>query len=278
MDSTSLRYSSRRGHPIRLFIMLALIVLLIIGGIWVAVRTLNPSPIRTVRETHTFSLSAGMRPSLSVTNDEGFIHVRPGTDQTMTIIVTKIGDGYGASPDDFNVTATQRGNAITIRVANDHIHFFDFSGVSRANLDITLPANCDLQLQTDSGDVVVTGIAGKLTVKSDSGALRATAISLTGGSELNTQSGNVTVQGTIGVDGQYTFLSDSGDVDVALPRDASFHADLETNSGSITNDFSNAMQHQGSPDGKKITGDVGTAPQALVTLQSDSGSLHLRQM
>ena len=268
----------RRRHPVRSVIIIALIVLTIIGGIVVAVRILNPLPIRTSVEKRAFSLSAGARPSLVVTNDEGFIHVRPGSSNTVNITVTKVGDGYGASPDDFKVTAAQNGNTITIQITNDSIHFLDFSAMSHADLDVTMPATSDLQLKTDSGDVVVTGIEGKLNLASNSGSLQATGVSLSSGSELNTDSGSLTMQGSIGPDGPYTFQSNSGDVDVALPRNASFHVDLETNSGSITNDFSNAMLHQAPTDGKKITGDVGSSPQATVTLQSDSGSLHLRQM
>lgn len=278
MDKTPPQYWRRRRHPVRTAIMSVLIVLTIIGGILIAVRILNPSPIRTTTETHTFSLGAGTHPSLIVTNNEGFIHVQPGSDNQVTITVKKIGDGYGVSPDDFKVTFTQSGNTISIQITNDSIHFLDFSATSRADLDVTMPANSDLQLTTDSGDVVVTGIEGKLTLTSDSGSLQATAVSLTSGSELNTQSGSVTMQGAIGADGQYTFHSNSGDVDVALPGSASFHADLETNSGSITNDFSSVMQHQITTEGKKIIGDVGSSPHATVILQSNSGSLHLRQM
>ena len=86
------------------------------------------------------------------------------------------------------------------------------------------------------------------------------------------------VRGSIGTDGQYKFQSHSGDIDVSLPHSTSFHVDLVSNSGTITNDFPIVTTHPSGADGRQASGDVGTSPQAIITLQSDSGSLHLRQI
>ena len=85
------------------------------------------------------------------------------------------------------------------------------------------------------------------------------------------------VRGSIGTNGQYQFHSNSGDIDVSLPHSTSFHANLVSNSGTITNDFPIAIAQQ-PPDVRTVSGDVGSSPQAIITLQSDSGSLHLGQI
>lgn len=86
------------------------------------------------------------------------------------------------------------------------------------------------------------------------------------------------VRGSIGTDGQYKFQSNSGAIDVTLPRSTSFHAELVSNSGTITNDFPIAAANQTGAYGRTVSGDVGSSPQATVTIQSDSGTLHLGQI
>jgi DUF4097 and DUF4098 domain-containing protein YvlB len=266
------------GRIVTFVILIPIIFVLIIGGLGVVVRMLNPTPIRTTTETRTFKLGAGTQPTLIVTNDEGFVHVRPGTSNTVTVTATKIGDSYGASPDDFKVSYSQSGNTVTIQVNNDSIHPFDFLNSSRADLNVTVPASSDLQLATGSGEITATGIQGKMTLTSNSGSLQATGVLLTSGSHLSTGSGSMLVRGSIGTDGQYKFQSHSGDIDVTLPRSTSFHAELVSNSGTITNDFPIAAANQTGAYGRTVSGDVGSSPQATVTIQSDSGTLHLGQI
>ena len=276
------RYERPRRHRTRriatVVVLISIIILLLVGGLGVAVRVLNPTPVRTTTETRTFNLGAGKQPTLIVANDAGFVHVRSGSSNTITVTTTKVGDSFGASPDDFKLNYTQSGSTITVHVTNDSIHPFDFSQTSQADLNITVPANSNLQLETDSGDIAASGIQGKLTLTSNSGSLQATADSLTSGSQLVTDSGSITMSGSIGTTGIYAFQAGSGDVAVTLPRSTSFHANLVSNSGSITNDFPIVNPHKPGDDGRTVSGDVGSSPQATVFMHSDSGSLHLRQL
>ena len=271
----------RPGSPGRLVtfvILISLLIVLIVGGVGIGFRMLNPMPVRTTTETRTFHLSAGTRPTLIVSDDDGFVHVRPGTSNAMTVTATKIGDSFAASPDDFKVSYSQSGNTITIKVSNDSIHPFDFLNSSQAYLDVAVPVKSDLRLDTDSGNIIVTGVRGKMTLTSDSGSLQATGVSLLSASFLSTNSGSITMRGAIDTLGRYMFQANSGAIDVSLPRTASFHANLMSNSGTITNDFPIASAHQSGPNGRTVSGDVGSSPQAIVTIQSDSGSLHLGQL
>lgn len=268
----------RTGRIIALVIFISLLVVLIAGGLGIGYRMLNPTAIHTTTETRTFHLVAGMQPKLIVSDNNGFVHVRPGAGNIVTVTATKVGDSFGANPGDFNVSYSQSGNTITIQVTNESIHFFDFSASSQADLDVTVPASSDLQLETGSGEITATGIQGKMTLTSNSGSLQATDVLLTSGSHLSTGSGSMLVRGSIGTDGQYKFQSNSGAIDVTLPRSTSFHAELVSNSGTITNDFPIAAANQTGAYGRTVSGDVGSSPQATVTIQSDSGTLHLGQI
>lgn len=264
------------GRIITFVILIPMLLVLIVGGIEVTFRILNPTPIRTTMETRIFNLGAGTRPVLIVTDTNGFVHVRPGTSNTVIATTTKVGDSSGASPDDFKVSYSQSGNIITIQINDDNIRPFDFLNSSHADLDVTLPPQSDLHLDTSSGDISVTGMQGKMTLTSNSGALQATGISLKSVSLLRTNSGSVTMHGSIGTAGHYMFQSNSGAVDVTLPRGTSFHANLVSNSGTITNDFPITPAHLPVAYGRTVSGDVGNSPQATITLQSDSGPLYLR--
>jgi DUF4097 and DUF4098 domain-containing protein YvlB len=268
----------RTGRIIALIIFISLLVVLIAGGLGIGYRLLNPTAIHTTTETRLFHLVAGMQPMLIVSDSNGFVHVRPGAGNIVTVTATKVGDSFGANPGDFNVSYSQSGNTITIQVTNDSIHFFDFSASSQADLDVTVPASSDLQLETGSGEITATGIQGKMTLTSNSGSLQATDVLLTSGSHLRTGSGSMLVRGSTVTSGQYKFQSNSGAIDVTLPRSTSFHAELVSNSGTIMNDFPIAAANQTGAYGRTVSVDVGSSPQATVTIQSDSGSLHLGQI
>jgi len=268
----------RTGRIITFIVLISLLVVLIVSGLAIGYRLLNPTAVHTTMETHTFQLGTATQPTLVVSDDDGFVHVLPGTGNTVTVRATKVGDSFGASPDDFKVSYSQNGNTITVQVTNNTIHLFDFSAVSQADLEVTVPVKSDLHIETNSGDITATGIQGKMTLNSNSGSLHATDVSLKSGSLLNTDSGRITMRGSIDTSGRYTFQSNSGDVDVALPGSTSFHANLTSNSGTIKNDFLITSPQQSSANGKTVSGDVGSSPHATISMQSDSGSLHLGQI
>ncbi|HKV58304.1 MAG TPA: DUF4097 family beta strand repeat-containing protein [Ktedonobacteraceae bacterium] len=268
----------RRRHTGRIIALVILLICLLSIGLYTGYHLLFPTAIRTTKEIRTFNLSAGTQPTLIVTDNDGFVHVHPGNGNTVTVATTKVGDSFGASPDDFKVSYSQSGNTITIQVTNSSIHLLDFSQTSQADLDITLPARSDLRIQTDSGNITATSIQGKMNLTSDSGSMQIADASLKSSSTLSTNSGNITMTGSIDTTGRYMFQSDSGDIDIALPRGTSFHVNLNSDSGTITNDFQVVPAKQSLPSTRTVVGDVGSAPQATVAIQSNSGSLRLRQI
>ena len=92
------------GRMVIFVVLTALLIVLIVGGVGIGFRMLNPTPVRTTTETRTFSLSAGMQPTLIVSDTNGFVRVHSGAGNAVAVIATKKGDGFGASPDDFKVS------------------------------------------------------------------------------------------------------------------------------------------------------------------------------
>lgn len=275
--ATSYRKQHRR-HPrrvITLIVLFVLLIALITAGVGIGFRLLNPLPIRTTTETHIFNLGASVQPTLVVSNDAGFIHVEAGMGNMVTVTTTKIGDSFAASPDDFKVSYSQNGTTITVQASNNGMHPFDFLDSSRIDLDVLVPIRSNLRLETDSENVRVTGVQGQMKVISNSGAIQATDVSLTSDSQFSTDSGDVTVHGSIDRIGHYMFQSNSGTIAVTLPGNTSFHASLVSNSGTITNDF--PIVHQPGSDSKTVSGNVGSSPQATIDIQTDSGDVDLRQ-
>lgn len=272
------RTRHRTGRMVVLVVLIALLTALIVVGAWIGYRLLNPTAIRTTTETHAFTLSAGTQPALIVSDDNGFVHVQPGAGNTVTVRTTKVGDSFGASPDDFKVSYSQSGNTINIQVSNDSIHPFDFSTTSQADIEVSVPTSSDLRITTNSGDITTTGIHGKITLISNSGSVEAENVALEDTSNMSSDSGSITMHGSIDTSGRYMFQSNSGNVNVTLPRSMSFHVNLTSNSGTITNNFPLVSTRQSDPSNKTVSGDVGSSPQATVTMQSDSGSLRLGQI
>jgi len=218
-------------------------------------------------ETRDFTLNGNAQSKLIVNNDVGSVHVQPGSNSNnMHVKVTKSGD----SPSDIQVTYNQNGNTITITLKR-----INLNSNAKADADITLPSKSDLQLHNGTGDIVVTGIEGKMSLTNGTGSINATQVTLTSDSQLQTGTGSVNFSGSIG-GGNYQFQSSTGDVDVSLPSNASFRANANTNVGSISSDFSDVTV-QKNMVGASASGSVGSAPSATITLTTATGSIDVKQ-
>lgn len=276
-EATTLYRKNRRRTWLIVTLVTASLLLLALmsSSLIIGYRLLNPIPVHSSTETRTFKVGAGVQPTLNVADDNGLIHVQAGTGNMVTVTAHKVGDSFAASPGDFKVIYRQDGNTITVQVKNDSVHPFDFLNTSHTDVDVTVPMKSNLQLVTDSGDISVAGIEGKILLASNSGALQATDVSINNASQFTTDSGSIIMRGSIGTEGHYMFQSNSGAIDVTLPGSSSFRVDLNSISGAITTDFPISSQQQSSTDGKTISGNIGSSPLAVVSMQSDSGAIHL---
>ncbi len=210
------------------------------------------------------------------------ISIHAGTDDSKMIFQV-MSPGNISLPWNFGIGGFQQSSDSSVIILNG-------DPVGGRKLDITVPADINLKVTTNSANINVTGITGQMTFISNAGAITLTNCHVTGTSLLSNNTGAVTVtqssldgqvtlnnnQGSISFDssigstGTYAFVNIQGPIDATFPQNASFHIDAVTSSGSITSDYTGIRVQN-----KEIHADVGHPPHALLSLKSNSGSITL---
>lgn len=249
---------------------LGMIFLLVPGGYSA------PGFTSTVIEApHSFTV--GAHPTIVINNDVGTIHVRAGgAGSDVTIQVTRH-TALGTHANDTDVRYTQNSTNNTISVDVVRLTTINLITSPSVDIDATVPSSADLQLKTNTGSIDVTGISGQTSLRSDTGSLAATQAVLAADSQLSTNTGTVNFDGAIGSQGSYQFLTNTGSVNVTLPGTAAFHVDGSTNTGSVSTDFPGLVVQHPSMTSSEMHGDVGSTPQATVTLRTNTGSVSLHR-
>lgn len=210
------------------------------------------------------------------------ISIHAGTNNSQMIFQV-VSPGNISLPWNFGIGGFQQSSDSSVTILNG-------DPVGGRKLDITVPADTDLKVTTNSANINVTGITGQMTFISNAGAITLTNCHVTGTSLLSNNTGAITVTQSI-LDGQvtlnnnqgsisfassisstgtYAFVNIQGTIDATFPQNASFHIDAVTNSGSITSDYP-GIQVQN----KEIHADVGHPPHALLSLKTNAGSITL---
>jgi DUF4097 and DUF4098 domain-containing protein YvlB len=153
-------------------------------------------------------------------------------------------------------------------------------GNSWSNLvdfDVKVPPAAVLQLKTNTCSIDVSGVSGQMTLSSNTGSLQVSGGTVKGNTALITNTGSVTFNGAITEGGTYTFTTDTGSVNVTLPAESVFHVDASTDTGSINTNFTGVVVQHREVTGADAHGDVGSSPQATITLRTSTGSINLYQ-
>ena len=134
-----------------------------------------------------------------------------------------------------------------------------------------------LQLKTNMGSIKVSGVSGQMALSRNTGSVEVSGGTVRGDTELITNTGSVTFNGAIEQSGIYTFTTDTGSVNVTLPAESVFHVDASTDTGSINTNFPGVVVQHRQMVGSDAHGDVGSSPQATITLRTSTGSINLYQ-
>jgi DUF4097 and DUF4098 domain-containing protein YvlB len=260
-------------------------------------------------KTKEFKYTAAPGAWVSVVNDVGPVTVRYASGRQI-LIKTKTGS------DKVEVAAEQKGNRFEIRT---HILQPGSEDEHRVEYEIFLPAKVGIAVRADSGPIRVKGLRGSeiilegeaspveaheieaagqhLHVRTVSGNISLGNVSsahmeirsFTGGVSLEnvsgpkvqvtTTQGDIRYDGTFGSNGEYSLISHSGNIDVALPEGASVDMMAESVQGSADNDFplqrkqhSSFLPHKGrSFSGTSRTGS------SSVQLSSFSGKIRVKK-
>ena len=271
--------SPRRRSSWRPWIILAIVLLfMLLGGGILSLFSLFGNGLvgfgNTAVATRNFTVSAS--PTLVLNNDTGSIHVHVANSVNQVTIQATKHSNFGSNLNDVLVSYTQNteGNSININVIRQN--GFNLFTSTSVEFDITVPSTAVLQLKTNTGSIDVTGVSGQMVLTSNTGSITAIGGTVSGNTELITNTGSITFNGSINQTGNYRFETNTGSVNVTLPGGSAFHVNASTDTGSINTNFPGVtVQHQGM--GANVSGDVGSSPQATVSLRTNTGSINLNQ-
>jgi Toastrack DUF4097 len=270
-------YRRHRAWP---WILLAVFLVLVFSwiiGMTFTIGGVNLSPYANSVTEAPRHFAVGATPTVVINNDIGSIHVQSaGTASDVTIQATRH-SGFGGNVNDVQVSYVQNSAANTISVnvyRPSNTTFFNSTGV---DFQVTVPSKASLELKTNTGGLDVTGVSGQMTLRSNTGSIEVRDGTLSSSSLLNTNTGSITFNGSIGNTGSYQFTTNTGSVNVTLPAGSSFHLDATTDTGSITSDFPGVYVQHPNFTGALAHSDVGSSPQATVTLSTNTGSINLHE-
>jgi len=268
-------YLRRRSHWPWIVLIIVLLVVFVTGGVFFLVSSLGYNFGSTTTTTQNYTVSAN--PTIVLNNDTGSIHVRAGASTSdVTIQATRHTSWWG-NANDVNVTYNQdrEGNTVSVNVErpNNGSSF----GSSSVDFDLTVPGTAVLQLKTNTASIDVSGVSGQLVLTSNTGSVQASGGTLSDNSQLMTNTGSVTFSGSLSQTGTYQFQTNTGSVNVTIPGTSVFHVDASTDTGSINTNFPGVVVVHRQFTGADAHSDVGAAPQATITLTTNTGSINLYQ-
>jgi DUF4097 and DUF4098 domain-containing protein YvlB len=267
------RQYRRRGRGPWFWIILAIIIVSLMSGGFGSRGGFGLGPDHSgnnqIVEKHDYTVTG--RPTIIINDTNGSVQVNVGSPQNDVIIQTVKESSFMGNANNIQVNLNQDANQINASVPDGQQGSVD--------LNVTVPQGADLQLQTNSGDINVTGVTGQMTLTTNSGSINASNDVISGSSSITTTSGDIKFDGTIGTTGTYQFQTISGNVDLTVPSTPAFHVDASTKSGTISSDFS-TVQPSDSGSGANATGDVGGGSSqsgAKLTINVVNGDINLHQ-
>lgn len=279
------QYRQRGSCLRRLSIFLIVVALLGIGGTFIARNTILVGPTTVPVSAHpTLVIDSHANNGSTFTRDTTSIHIRAAN--TGNKFILQALNPYGI-PLQLSVPIPYD------RSSDGSTVIIDVDSLQSSRIDVTVPTATNLKSDTNSKNIEVDGVTGQMVLTSNSGsitvtnstlsassllvnnsgAINATQDNLSGPVTFNNNEGPTTFNGSIDSSGVYQFQSNSGPIDVTLPRNTSFHLDATANSAnnaSITTDFPGL-----SVKNAAIHADVGSPPRAQVTLYNNGGSIKL---
>jgi hypothetical protein len=179
----------------------------------------------------------------------GFVHVHASTSTNQVVI-----EGLGG-----------------IFVPSSHAQDSDTIIINGCNLDMTVPASINLNIDADEIDVF--GVSGQMNLTTNGGSIVLVQDTLKGTSVLDNNGGPILFQGSLASTTNSKFNSNGGSIDISLPNDASFHLKITGIVDTLTTNFPGIT-------GTKVSTtetNVGISPQATLTLDVNGSAILLHK-
>lgn len=269
-------YYVRRRHYWPWIILIVIVLFTFVaGGALFLASSLGYALESTTTTTQHYTVSAG--PTIVLNNDTGSIHVRAGASGSDVTIQATKRTNWWSNANDVNVTYAQNAESNTVSVNVERPGNVSSFGSSSVDFDLTVPGVATLQLKTNTGSIDVSGVSGQMVLTSNTGSVQASEGTLSGNSQLLTNTGSVTFTGSLSQTGTYQFQTNTGSVNVTLPGTSVFHVDASTDTGSINTNFPAVVVVHRQFVGADIHSNVGSSPQATIILRTNTGSINLYQ-
>jgi len=202
-------------------------------------------------------------PKITVTAETGGVrfHTDTNNNNIVTVVATQIDTGLFGKTQIVNVNATQDANANTININEQKTS--SISTNTYVDLDITLPANSDIQASLNSGAITIDGVSGAMNLKDNSGTIDIENSTLTGTSNIRENAGDIIFRGSITNAGDYTFENNGGTIDLALLANSAFTLDSKDDIGKVNNEFGSNT--------------VGTNPTSQIHVKDHTGTITIHK-
>jgi hypothetical protein len=195
-------------------------------------------------EQYLKSYTVTGHPDVHVQADNGGVHIGSSNGSTVEFSVkydkSDWGDDSNAGP---QIDSKQNGNRVELTALTGPHAWFGFTHNRWLSIEIHMPKDSDLQVETSNGAIDVSSLNGKLSVHSSNGGIKASDLSGTidigssnGGIDLESLKGTMNVSTTNGgikgnnLDGRCGLSTTNGSVRVAGRFDG---LDISSGNGSV---------------------------------------------
>ncbi|HVB61016.1 MAG TPA: DUF4097 family beta strand repeat-containing protein [Ktedonobacteraceae bacterium] len=178
------------------------VIVLIIAGL--AALATNWRVVTIPMPTRTFQIVEHAR--LVINNGSGSVIIRRGNEGMISVAATKRASGIGIDAERMQINYTQQGDTLDIssHMAWSLLQF----GLRAVDFEITVPSNCDIQLQNGSGRVAVQETSGSIRVRTGGGGVQAR--DLQGQIMMKTGGGRIEASG---LQGQIAMTTGGGSIE-----------------------------------------------------------------
>lgn len=136
---------------------------------------------------------------------------------------------------DIQEHATQQGNTISLNWSMKQTPFLGV-GLEEVDLNVFVPTNSNVQIETRTGDLEIGYLKGEINVKTQTARIDIQA-TLQGHSQLQSTSGQINFCGTLAPQSNDRFQSESGNITITMFSDAAFTLLPSSSLSRISNDY-----------------------------------------
>ncbi|MFN2290505.1 MAG: hypothetical protein ACK2UC_04860 [Anaerolineae bacterium] len=213
------------------------------------------------RERVEERFEVGAAPDLEITNFAGAITIRTGEEGTISVVATKRASSRSRL-DRIDVDMRASGSGVTITTRR----LFD-GGNAYVELEIVVPANSSVSVDTGAGEVDLRGVAGSIDIHSGAGQVDVRDAS--GRVQVDLGAGQILYEGT--PQGDCRFQTGVGEVVLQLPENPNVRVDLGTGIGAVDVEF----DVDGSVSTRSVKGVIGDGRQGSIFAHTGAGAVRL---